>query len=189
MTLTERQWRAAKRIKWSDKHTRRVRAQIHDDKLMVGYNQKERVWVLARLCPATVMMQFGVRTIPTSENAPIVWAQWRDDGITTPEHPAGIPLDIMDPRLIPYIQRCDLWRQGAAKYIQQFDHLDWLEESKDRSEDDDLMYIGRTLAFDRVKEASDKVCGFVNRSPIEKKWHVPTSMKPWWEKTHDSAVV
>ena len=189
MTLTERQWRATKRIKWSSSHTRRVRAQIHDDRLMVGYNQKARAWVLARLCPATVMVSFGVRTIPTSETAPVVWAQWRDDGTKTPEHPQGIPLDINDPRLIPYIRRCDLWRQGASKYLQQFEREDWLEDCKDRSEDDDLHYIGRHLAYDRVKAASDSVCGYVNRSPIERKWHVPTSMKPWWEKTHDRGAV
>ena len=67
MILTERQWRNLKRVRWDDKQSRRVRQHIGDDKLVLGFDRKEKHWVIARLCEVTVMIQFGVKTIPTCE--------------------------------------------------------------------------------------------------------------------------
>ena len=180
MILTEKQWRAIKRIRWDNIHSRRIRQRIGDDKIIVGFDRKAKHWVLARICDATVMTQFGVRTIPAREKAPGIWKHWLDDD--------GMPLRITDPRLIEYIQRCDLWRQGPAKYLKQYDHIDWLEEQKDASEEDNLGYIAKHLVYPKIKEESDRMAGFVNRSPLERKYFEPQSMKPWWETSHDKAA-
>ncbi len=177
MILTERQWRNLKRVRWDDKQSRRVRQHIGDDKLVVGFDRKEKHWVIARLCEVTVMVQFGVKTIPTRETAPVIWKHWLDDD--------GTPLHITDPRLVSYIQRCDLWRQGADKYIKQFEHTEWLEDRREASEEDDLGYIAKHLIYPRVKEASDKMAGFVNRSPLERKFFEPQKFRASWETTHD----
>jgi len=180
MVLTGKQWGALKRIRWSDTHSRRLQQRVGDDKLVAGFDRKAKHWVLARLCDTTVMTKFGVRTIPTRETAPIIWKHWLDDD--------GVPLRIDDPRLITYIRRCDLWRQGPAAYLKQYDHQDWIEDQKDASEEDELGYIAKHLIYPRVKEESAKMCGFVNRSPIERKYFEPQSMKPWWETSHDKAA-
>ena len=120
MILSDAQWRDIKAVRWDKKESRRIQQRIHDDKLMVGWCPRRERWVIARLVDATVMVQFGVRTIPTSERAPYVWKRWEDDD--------GTPLDIRDPRLITYIQRCDLWRQDLSKYMAKFDHDDWVQD-------------------------------------------------------------
>jgi len=181
MVLTERQWRGIKRIRWNDSHSRRIRQAVGDEKLKVGFDRKAKHWVIARLCEVTVLTQFGVRTIPTRETAPVVWKHWLDDD--------GTPLHILDPRLVSYIKRCDLWRQGADKYLKQFEHTEWLEEQADRSEVDELGYIAKHLIFPRVKEESERLAGYVNRSPIERKWFEPKKYKPHWETTHDRVAV
>lgn len=188
MVLTEAQWRRIKEIRWDKGESRRVGQLVDNKNLMVGWDRQQGVWLLAHLCDVTVLSSFGVRTIPTAERAPVVWNQWRDDGAQSEEHPSGVPLSIRDPRLVPFIRRCDLWRGGARNYLKKFDHDDWLDEQKQKSEDDDLHYIAKHLAYPRVKKQSDQMCGSVSRSPVERKWHVPSHMKPWWEKTHDRAV-
>jgi len=161
MVLTERQWRDIKRIKWNDVETKRIRERVHDDKLIVGWCGKEKRWMIARVVPATVHMKFGAKTIATSEQAPFIWKRWETD--------EGVPLHIRDPRLIPYIQRCDLWRQGAGKYMLKFDHDDWLKEQKERSFSDDLRNIAKE-AFPLVKAESDRMCGYVPRRPTSQKY-------------------
>ena len=151
MILTERQWRNLKRVRWDDKQSRRVRQHIGDDKLVLGFDRKEKHWVIARLCDVTVMIQFGVKTIPTCETAPVIWKHWLDDD--------GTPLRVTDPRLISYIQRCDLWRQDSEKYHKQFDHAE-----------------------------CDKMVGYVNRSPLERKFFEPQKFRASWETTHDRAA-
>lgn len=179
MVLTESQWRRIKRIRWDKKQSRRIRSSVHDDKLIVGWDSKSKRWHIARLIDATIQIKFGVRTIPTKEVVPYTWKVWEDDD--------GSYLHIGDPRLIPYVQRCDLWRTGAQKYMLKFEHDDWLEEQRDRSDDDNLLYLAKQ-AYSRVKAQSDSMCGYVSRSPVERKWHVPQSWKPYWEKTHDKVV-
>lgn len=181
MVLTDSQWRAIKRIRWNDSHSRRIRQRIGDDKLVVGFDGKAEHWVIARLCSVTVMTQFGVRTIPTRETAPVVWKHWLDDD--------GAPLHIQDPRLVPYIQRCDLWRQGVDKYIKQFEHTEWLEDQQEKSEEDDLGYIAKHLAYPRVKEESDRLAGYISRTPVSRKWFEPKQYKPSWEITHDRVAM
>ena len=191
MVMTDRQWREWKKIRWDAKESRRIQQLVGDDKFQVGWHREKKVWCLGRLAPCTVMVQFGVRTIPTKEMIPqpISW-EWRDDGIKTKEHPAGVPLPIHDPRLIDYIRRCDLHRWGSTdQYLAQWRHSEWLEEQKQASEDDDLKYQAKTIIYDRVKDHNEKIFGYVSRSPVQRKWHVPNSMKPWWEKTHDRAAV
>jgi len=168
MILSERQWRDIKRIKWNDAESRRIRAMVHDDKLIVGWCGKEKRWMLARVVPATVQMKFGAKTISTSEQAPLVWKRWEDDD--------GTPLNIRDPRLVPYIQRCDLWRQGGQKYMLQYDHADWIEETKERSASDDLEYLGKQ-AFDRVKPLMKNQAGYIPKHPVSTKWFGPTSWR------------
>ena len=152
MTITERQWRDIKRIKWNSSESRRIRERVHDDKLVVGWCGKEKRWMLARIVSAVVQMKFGTKTIATSEQAPYIWKRWEDDN--------GMPLHIRDPRLIQYIQRCDLWRTGADKYMLQFDHADWLEEDKQRAESVEMRDLAKA-AFDIVKKESDRLCGYV----------------------------
>ena len=152
MTITERQWRDIKRIKWNSSESRRIRERVHDDKLVVGWCGKEKRWMLARIVSAVVQMKFGTKTIATYEQAPYIWKRWEDDN--------GMPLHIRDPRLIQYIQRCDLWRTGADKYMLQFDHADWLEEDKQRAESVEMRDLAKD-AFDIVKKESDRLCGYV----------------------------
>jgi len=180
MILSDSQWRELKKIRWDPKESKRIQTSVYDDKLVVGWHSQSSNWVLGRLCDVTVLVQFGVRKVPTREQAPIVWKHWLDDD--------GTPLNIRDPRLVPYIRRCDLWRMGIDKYMVQFDKQDWIDDQKERSEEDDLGYIAKHLVYPRIKEEADKMCGYTNRSPIERKWHVPQAWKPHWEKTHDKQV-
>ena len=152
MTITERQWRDIKRIKWNSSESRRIRERVHDDKLVGGWCGKEKRWMLARIVSAVVRMKFGTTTIATSAHAASIWKRWEDDN--------GMPLHIRDPRLIQYIQRCDLWRTGADKYMLQFDHADWLEEDKQRAESVEMRDLAKD-AFDIVKKESDRLCGYV----------------------------
>ena len=180
MILAEGQWKRIKRIRWDKTHSRRIQQSVHDDKLMVGWCRKSKRWQVARLVDATVQVQFGVKIVPTRETVPYTWKIWEDDD--------GKPLNIMDPRLIPYIKRCDLWRTTVDKYMLHYEREDQIEAQQEKSEEDELAYIAKHLVYPRIKEQADKMCGYVNRSPIERKWHVPQSWKPHWERTHDKAV-
>ena len=151
MVLTENQWRDVKNIQWNKPESRRVQRATHDDKLMVGWCNKRKRWMIARVIDATVMTKFGVQTIPTREKVPYTWKIWEDDDVSY--------LHVRDNRLIPFIRRCDLWRQGADKYMKQFDHADWLEECRDKSEGDELEYAAKQ-AFPRIKKIADSLCGY-----------------------------
>ena len=151
MVLSENQWRDIKRVKWSSSESRRLREATHDDRLMVGWCGKAKRWMIARIVEATVEVKFGVQVIPTREKVPYTWKVWEDDD--------GAFLHVRDPRLIPYIRRCDLWREGAGTYMKQFDHADWLEDSKERSEGDELEYMARD-AYSKVKQQADSLCGY-----------------------------
>lgn len=168
MVLTERQWRDIKRIKWSDAESRRIRERVHDNKIIVGWCGKEKRWMLARVVSATVHMKYGAKTIATSEQAPFIWKRWETD--------EGTPLHIRDPRLIPYIQRCDLWRQGGQKYMLQFDHAEWIEETKEKSDGDELEYAAKQ-AFDRIKPLAKNKVGYIPKHPVSTKWFGPTSWR------------
>jgi len=151
MILSESQWRDIKRVKWNRVESRRIREATHDDQLMVGWCGKHKRWMLARIVDATVQVKFGVQTIPTREKVPYTWKVWEDDD--------GVPLNIRDPRLIPYIRRCDIWRTGAAKYVAQFDHADALEDARDLSQADDFEHAAKE-AYSRVKKIADSLCGY-----------------------------
>jgi len=150
MILTETQWNDIKRINWNSKETNRIRSQVHDDSLIVGWCPKVKRWMLARIVDATVEVRFGVKTIPTKERVPFIWKVWEDDD--------GSYLNVDDARLIPYIQRCDLWRTGAGKYMQQFEGLEYIKEQRERSEGDELAYIAKQN-FSRIKKVADSLCG------------------------------
>tara|TARA_R100000008_G_C3571815_1_gene162642 strand:- start:678 stop:1178 length:501 start_codon:yes stop_codon:yes gene_type:complete len=152
MVLSENQWRDIKRVKWNTKESRRIREATHDDQLIVGWCGKNKRWMIARIVDATVEVKFGVQTIPTREKVPYTWKVWEDDN--------GAPLGIKDPRLIPYIRRCDLWRTGAAKYLKQYDHLEWLADGQRRSEEDEQQYYAKHVIYPRVKKAADALCGY-----------------------------
>jgi hypothetical protein len=152
MILSELQWRDIKRVKWNKGESRRIQEATHDDKITVGWCGKEKRWMIARIVDATVEVKFGVQIIPTRERVPYTWKVWEDDD--------GVALNIRDPRLIPYIRRCDLWREGVDKYMKQYDHADWLEEGKERSEQDDEDYTAKHLIYPRIKKAADALCGY-----------------------------
>jgi hypothetical protein len=151
MVLSESQWRDIKRIKWNRVESRRIQQATHDDQLMVGWCGKHKRWMIARIVDATVQVKFGVQTIPTREKVPYTWKVWEDDD--------GVPLNIKDPRLIPYIKRCDIWRTGAAKYVAQFDYADALEDARDLSQADDFEYAAKE-AYSRIKKIADGLCGY-----------------------------
>jgi|TARA_R110000824_G_scaffold5326_1_gene24738 hypothetical protein len=151
MLLTETQWNDIKRIKWNQKESNRIRERVHDDSLIVGWCGREKRWMLARIVDATVEIQFGVKTIPTKERVPFVWKVWEDDD--------GSYLDIRDPRLIPYIRRCDLWRMGSSKYLLQYDKAERLEEQREKSTLDDLVYKGTHEMWKPFKQIADQRCG------------------------------
>lgn len=154
MLLSERQWRDIKAVQWNTLETKRIRERIHDDKFMVGWCPRRERWVLARLIDTVVAISFGVRTIPTRETAPFIWKAWEDDD--------GNALHVRDPRLISYIRRCDIWRMGMDKYMLQYDHTDWLEECRNRSEEDELGYIAKQ-AYKEIKKDADALCGYTPR--------------------------
>lgn len=106
--------------------------------------------MLARIIDATVDVQFGIKTIPTKERVPFIWKVWEDDD--------GSYLNIRDPRLIPYIRRCDLWRMGSGKYLEQFSNLEHIKEQRERSELDDMAYAA-TQDFGRLQKAAESMCG------------------------------
>ena len=151
MILTETQWNDIKRISWNQTETKRLREQIHDDKLVVGWCGREKRWMIARIIDATVEVRFGIKTIPTRERVPFVWKVWEDDD--------GLPLGIRDPRLVPYIRRCDLWRTGSDKYLKQFDDIKYIEEMKEQSEVDDIHYAAKHAIWDSAKKLGDQLCG------------------------------
>ena len=151
MVLTESQWKDIKRIKWSQTESRRIREQIHDNRFIDGWCGREKRWMLARIVDATVEIQFGVKTIPSRERVPFVWKVWEDDD--------GMPLQIRDPRLVNYIRRCDLWRMGAEKYLQQYDDVQHLEEQRQRSESDEIHYAAKHAIWDSAKKLGDQLCG------------------------------
>jgi len=107
--------------------------------------------MIARIVDATVMSSFGVKTIPTREKVPYTWKVWEDDD--------GAFLHVRDRRLIPYVQRCDLWREGAVKYMKQYDHANWLQECKEQSEGEELEYAAKQM-FSQIKEQADSLCGY-----------------------------
>jgi len=152
VVLSEKQWRDIKRVRWSDAESRRIREATYDDKLMVGWCGKNKRWMLARLIDVTVEVKFGVQVVPTRERVPYTWKVWEDDG--------GVPLNIRDPRLIPYIRRCDLWRTGADKYLKQYDHIDWLEDGRRLSQQDEDEYFAKHVVYPQVKKAADALCGY-----------------------------
>ncbi len=152
MVLSESQWRDIKRVKWSSKESRRIREAVHDDQLMVGWCGKGKRWMIARIVDATVEVRFGAQIIPTRERVPYTWKVWEDDD--------GSPLHIRDPRLIPYIRRCDLWRTGSAKYLKQYDHLEWLAEGRKQSQRQEEEYVAKHLIYPRVKKQADALCGY-----------------------------
>jgi|TARA_B100000214_G_scaffold369874_1_gene343642 hypothetical protein len=151
MILTETQWNDIKRIKWNQVESRRIRERVNDDKVIVGWCNREKRWMIARIIDATVEVRFGVKTIPTRERVPFVWKVWEDDD--------GSFLDIKDARLIPYIRRCDLWRMGPDKYLLQYDHVNWLEEQRSKSALDDLVYHGTSEMWKSFKTVADAKCG------------------------------
>ena len=154
MVLSETQWRDIKRVKWNTTESRRIREATHDDNIMVGWCGKNKRWMIARIIDVTVEMKFGVQVIPTREKVPYTWKVWEDDD--------GAFLNVRDPRLIPYIRRCDLWRQGSDKYMMQLDHVDLLEEQRERSEGDEIVYMAKD-AYTRVKKMADSLCGYDTR--------------------------
>ena len=168
MILSESQHRSLKAIRWDDVRSRAVRSQTHDDKLTIGYDGKRKRWVIARVVQCTVLSKFGSRTIPTAEHVPFIWKIWEDDN--------GLPLSIDDPRLVPYIQRCDLWRQPVDKYMLSFDRQDWLDDCKERSESDDV-YHKAGEAFDKIKDLHGNPCGYVPKYPVSTKWFGPTKWR------------
>tara|TARA_R100001594_G_scaffold141778_1_gene188110 strand:+ start:1449 stop:1946 length:498 start_codon:yes stop_codon:yes gene_type:complete len=150
MILTETQWNDIKRINWNSKETKRIRSQVHDDSLIVGWCPKVKRWMLARIIDATVEVQFGIKTIPTRERVPFIWKVWEDDD--------GTFLHIRDPRLVSYIRRCDLWRMGSAKYLEQYKSLEYIKEQRERSELENLAYAAKQ-DFGRVQKAAEALCG------------------------------
>ena len=151
MVLSESQWKDIKRVNWNKAESRRIQRDTHDDKLMVGWCNKKKRWMIARVIDVTVMTSFGVKTIPTREKVPYTWKVWEDDD--------GGFLHVRDRRLIPFIRRCDLWRQGSDKYMAQFDHADWLRDGRERSDGDELEYAAKQ-AFSRVKKWAYSQCGY-----------------------------
>ena len=150
MVLSEVQWNDIKRISWNSVETKKIRSQVHDDSLIVGWCPKVKRWMLARIIDATVEIQFGVKTIPTKERVPFIWKVWEDDD--------GSYLGIEDARLIPYIRRCDLWRMGSGKYLDQFASLEYIKEQRERSDGDELAYAAKQN-FSRVQKAAEALCG------------------------------
>ena len=151
MILTESQWNDIKRISWNKVESKRIREQVHDDKLIVGWCGRQKRWMLARIVDVTVEIRFGVKTIPTKERVPFVWKVWEDDD--------GVPLGIRDPRLVHYIRRCDLWRMGADKYIKQFDDIEYIDDMKEKSELDNMHYIAKHAVWDSAKKLGNQLCG------------------------------
>ena len=168
MILSENQHRSLKAIRWDGVRSRAVQGQTHDDKLVVGYDGKRKRWVIARVVQCTVLSKFGSRTIPTTEQVPFVWKIWEDDD--------GLPLSIDDPRLVSYIRRCDLWRQGVDKYMLQFDKQDWLDDCAARSERDDV-YHKAGEAFDKLKPYMKNQVGYIPKHPVSTKWFGPTKWR------------
>jgi hypothetical protein len=160
MILSDAQWRALKAIRWDRTRSRRIQQLTHDDKLTVGFCARRKCWVVGRIIDVTVMTRFGVQTIPTREKAPYVWKVWETD--------EGVPLSIDDPRLVPYIQRCDLWRMGAGKYLLQYDKEEWLEGQRDKSEEDDLGYMAKEM-YGLVKKDLDRAAGYMPARNIPQK--------------------
>jgi len=152
MILSDAQWRALKAIRWDNARSRRVQQLTHDDKLTVGYCARRKRWVVGRIIDVTVMARFGGQTIPTKERAPYVWKVWETD--------EGAPLSVDDPRLVSYIQRCDLWRMGANKYMLQYDKEERLEEQREKSEEDDLGYLAKDM-YSLIKKGLDSHSGYV----------------------------
>ena len=151
MVLTESQWNDIKRIQWNKIESNRIREQVHDDKLIVGWCGREKRWMIARIVDATVEIQFGIKTIPTRERVPFVWKVWEDDD--------GMPLHIRDPRLVTYIRRCDLWRMGKGKYLQQYEDVKYVEDMREKSELDEIQYIAKHAIWDSAKTLGDQLCG------------------------------
>jgi len=126
--IDQKRYRRSQRINWKNAHTKRLQQIVGDPDLYVGFDQKIKRWVLARLCTRYIIEKWGRREYTSEVQVPVIWKTW-EEGV------GGKPLAITHPELPQYIMRCDRWRRASD--LDRYDAMtgtmkQWQQESRAR---------------------------------------------------------
>jgi hypothetical protein len=130
--LSAQRYQRAQRIRWKNRHSRRLQQLVGDDRLVVGFDGAVKnddgttgCWVLARVCKRTVVQKYFSRELATEERVPVIFKHWIDDE-------TGLPLSIEDPRLPDYLMMCDSHRRADAM-MRDWNAAQWEEKIAEQS--------------------------------------------------------
>lgn len=123
--LNERQVQKLLSLNWKGPHSARLQREIGDPQLVVAFRGDINRWLLARVERVRVNRTFGSSTVPSYEDLPVVWKIWQDDD--------GSFLDITDPRLVPYIRKCDGTTGGAERMKAAIEIADKTKEAREQA--------------------------------------------------------
>ena len=112
--ISKERYGRSRRIDWKNSHSRRLQQLCGDDKLFIGFDNRIKKWVLARLCQRYILESWGRKEHTSEVNVPVIWKTWEEgDG--------GKGLSPSHPELPEFIMRCDRWRR--AKELDEYDRM------------------------------------------------------------------
>ena len=148
--ISKERYDRAQRIHWKNPHTRRLQQVVGDDKLYVGFDNKIKKWVLARLCKRFIVQQYGRKELASEVNVPVIWKTW-EEGV------GGRGLSITHPDLPEFIMKCDRWRR-AKELDKQWAYNDqkavWAQESRKSERRELAKEVWGTGAFQKMANAN-----------------------------------
>jgi hypothetical protein len=126
--IDKERYKRSQRIEWKNAHSRRLQQQCGDDKLYIGFDNRIKRWVLARLCRRFILESWGKREYTSEVNVAVVWKTW-EEGV------GGRGLSPTHPELPAFVMKCDRWRR--AKELDEYDRMtlkmdQWKIESRAR---------------------------------------------------------
>ena len=156
--ISKERFDRSRRINWKNSHSRRLQQLCGDEKLFIGFDNRIKRWVLARLCQRYIVESWGKRELTSEVNVPVIWKTW-EEGV------GGRALAPTHPELPGFIMRCDRWRR--AKELDEYDrmslkHQEWGRESRARERRDmakELFLPFQGLADSLVGTVSAKGAG------------------------------
>lgn len=139
-TMTESQMKRILALNWKTAHSVRLQKATGDDKLVCAYRGDTDRWLLARVERVRVGKVFGFRSYEEFEDVPVTWKVWQDDD--------GSKLEITDPRLLPYIQKCDNQTGADVRVNAAVALYDQMQDEAPRRAAADML----AHAMDRIKD-------------------------------------
>jgi hypothetical protein len=147
-------YQRAKRIHWKNPHSRRLQHTVGDKQLVVGYDQKVKRWLIARLCKRYIVEKLGRREFTSEVTIPVVWKTWEEGA-------GGHALSITHPDLPKYIMKCDRHRR-AKELDKEWAYDDQKEIWRMQSRKRERREVAKELWKPFQKMADDSV-GTVSR--------------------------